>query len=229
MKHLLKRLYNMVYPPVSFPNNTALIGSYSQNGEDLVIDAILGCKQSGVYVDIGANHPVSLSNTKRFYDREWTGINIEPNPDLVAAFHDCRPRDINLNVGISDKEGVIPFYIITPHTLSTFDKQYATRVCRERGASITRAITIPVFTLRYILTRYLKGREIDFISIDTEGNDMKVLAGNDWMQFRPNLVLIETTGGYEKEIVAFMQAQHYTPVFRTAENAIFVRKDDGDM
>lgn len=47
--------------------------------EDNVLDWLTGYKKTGVYVDVGANHPDRMNNTKLFYERGWRGINIEPD------------------------------------------------------------------------------------------------------------------------------------------------------
>src|SRR3989344_293995 len=72
-----------------------LQNSYSQQGEDLIIDKLLVGKKKGFYVDVGAHDPVRFSNTKRFYDKGWSGINIDPNPWLIKKFQKQRDRDIN--------------------------------------------------------------------------------------------------------------------------------------
>ena len=55
--------------------------SYSQDGEDVVLLShfkhIKENMASGVYVDIGAHHPLRFNNTKIFYDLGWRGINID--------------------------------------------------------------------------------------------------------------------------------------------------------
>src|ERR1035437_2058923 len=81
--------------------------SYSQCGDDLNIDYVF--RWRGIahpsYIDIGANHPYSISNTAIFYENGCRGINVEANPQLIFVFQAARPDDINLNVGIGDKEG----------------------------------------------------------------------------------------------------------------------------
>lgn len=52
--------------------------SYAQNHEDIMLWRALKSVQNGFYVDVGANDPVLDSVTKLFYDRGWSGINIEP-------------------------------------------------------------------------------------------------------------------------------------------------------
>ena len=58
-------------------------GSFSQKGEDLIIERIIGNKEKGFYIDIGAHNPNVFNNTKRFYVKGWSGINIEPNLILI--------------------------------------------------------------------------------------------------------------------------------------------------
>ena len=86
------------------------INSYSQYQEDLIIDSYFKNKLKGSYVDIGAYDPNDLSNTKKFYLRGWSGINIDPNLSAIENFNQERDRDINLNIGISLIEGKEVFY-----------------------------------------------------------------------------------------------------------------------
>src|SRR3989339_633328 len=85
--------------------------SYSQTGEDIIIDFFLKEKKSGFYIDVGAYHPVNLSNTYKFYKRGWNGVNIEPNHNKLSLFKNQRTRDINLNIGIGQNETKSKFFI----------------------------------------------------------------------------------------------------------------------
>src|ERR1041384_3211716 len=82
-------------PALWRPGSQKLLVSYAQNFEDVLLHRIFGNLARGFYVDIGASDPMIGSVTKIFYDRGWSGINIEPSstfPRLAAA----RPRDVNL-------------------------------------------------------------------------------------------------------------------------------------
>src|SRR5690606_24607354 len=84
--------------------------SYAPNSEDVLLNRVFGSLPTGRYVHVGAGHTLYASLTKAFYDRGWSGINVEPGPyfaDLVAG----RPRDVNLEVAVSDREGEAPFYV----------------------------------------------------------------------------------------------------------------------
>jgi hypothetical protein len=59
--------------------------SYSQCGEDIIINFILTCLKidKPTYMDIGAHHPFRFSNTALFYEAGCHGINIEPDPTYL--------------------------------------------------------------------------------------------------------------------------------------------------
>ena len=200
--------------------NQKLVNSYSQTFEDLIIDGILK-KQKGFYIDIGANDPDHLSNTKRFYDIGWEGINIDPNPVSIQKFDYERKNDINLNVGIGNQNREMKFYELTYSSLSSFDKEMALYNSRRFNVKIEKEYFVKVIKLIDIYNTYVKEKEVDFISIDTEGYEMEVLKSNNWQIFRPKLILIET-GFAHKEIYEFLTKAKYAPVLYNGLNALFI-------
>lgn len=221
---LLNRFFfkNKVLKQTEIYVKSKVLKSFSQYNEDLMIDVILKCKKSGFYVDVGANHPENLSNTKRFYDRGWTGINIEPNPKLIELFKKNRSRDINLNIGIDKESGILPFYVMASDAGSSFDKQVAIDTGKPYGSEIVEVLDIPVLPLERVFSEHLNGREIDFMSIDTEGFDLRVLASNDWKRFRPSLILVETVFDAKREMHNFLTDKDYLLVFDNDTNSIYL-------
>lgn len=198
--------------------------SHSQYNEDLIIDAVLKCKEKGVYVDVGANHPDQLSNTKRFYDRGWHGINIEPNPQAYELIKSKRERDINLNIGVGEERGVCPFYSMSISTISSFDKESALKAGKHYKAKLEEVLEVPVLPLKEVFKEHLPGGKIDFMSVDTEGYDMNVLLSNDWERYRPTLIIIETNDTKEG-ISKFLADRGYELVFDNFTNAIYLEKN----
>lgn len=76
MFFLFSKVCNKLTDPYS-------ISSYSQFGEDRIIEAFFGTQGKGIYVDIGCNHPISYSNTWKLYLRGWNGVCVDPNPYLI--------------------------------------------------------------------------------------------------------------------------------------------------
>lgn len=167
--------------------------SFSQAREDLLLERALGVKISerkGFYIDIGACDPHELSNTKRFYEKGWTGINVEPNKLSHARFLKARPSDLNLNVGVGLQPGELVFYVMNPASLSTFSEEKA-KENEKLGYQITSRESVEVITLTDLFQRHVGDRVVDFMSIDAEGLDVSVLEGNDWSRWRPKAICIE--------------------------------------
>jgi FkbM family methyltransferase len=191
--------------------------SYSQAGEDYNIRNFFREKKNGFYVDVGAFHPLNVSNTCYFYTFEnWKGINIDPNPQSIEIFKKYRKRDINLNIGISSYNKELNYYILDyTSSMNTFNREGL----EEAGLldKIKEVKKISVMTLNEVLIKYLpKGQEIDFLNIDTEGMEIEVLESNDWQRFRPKLVVIESElqdlkDIFETRITKLMQSYNYEP------------------
>lgn len=165
--------------------------SFAQEGEDLIIAELLGPRQNGFYVDIGAYDPTRFSNTRYFYDRGWNGINIEPSPLALSKFKALRKRDINLNLGISDVTGNLEFYMFEEAALNTFQPERVKLLETTTPYRSTGKVQVPVRLLKDVLNEYAKGRKIDFMNIDVESHEMSVLHSNDWNKYRPAVLLVE--------------------------------------
>jgi uncharacterized membrane protein len=80
--------------------------SYAQNAEDVVLSRAFADQEFGLYVDIGAYHPVEDSVTLHFYERGWRGVNVEPDRELHALFVEARPRDTNLCAAVTAQPAI---------------------------------------------------------------------------------------------------------------------------
>ena len=146
--------------------------SYAQFGEDLLLRGFLGEKWSwnykGFWVDIGAHHPVQLSNTKLYSEVGWRGINVDASCEAIRAFRRSRRRDINVNVGIGKTSGTLDYYRMSLSPMNTFSKEFAEKAIAQ-GVKLLDVVKVPVITMKELLDRYLPmGQMIDFLSIDCE-------------------------------------------------------------
>lgn len=203
------------------------LGSYSQFNEDLIIDLLFKSKTNGFYLDVGANDPSFCNNTKRFYDKGWSGINIEPGKDAFERLCVCRPRDTNLNIGMGFAKGTLTFYqIIENSQLSTFDKKLATTTAAKFGLTVEE-IEIAIWQLVDVFEHYVMDKQVDFMSVDAEGLDLEVLQSNDWDRFRPTFVIVEIDKGY-RDIVGYMKYCNYILIYNNEHNGIFIDKKTSD-
>jgi len=201
--------------------------SYSQDGEDLVLRRIFDQQPTGFYIDVGAHHPKRFSNTYIFYKAGWRGINIEPNPAVKAVFASTRPRDIHVQVGISDQPSTLTYHEFDEPALNSFDGELVRWRLANTPYKVVRESAIPVERLDAVLARHLPpGQAIDFLSIDVEGLDFAVLRSNDWTLFRPKCVLIEALkssleSALRGEACVFLQGHGYELFAKTYNSLIF--------
>jgi len=202
--------------------------SYAQEGEDLVVNALLHEKTKGFYIDVGAHHPKRFSNTYFFYKLGWQGINIEPRPGSKTIFDRIRPRDINLEVPISLKEKELTYYIFNEPAINGFDKQLAEERDGKNGYKLIDKKKLVAKPLKRILAENLPNTiSIDFMSIDVEGMDLEVLESNDWSKFRPGLILVEDSNFNPCEcesskIYKFLSAIDYKFISKTFRTTFYM-------
>lgn len=167
--------------------------SYSQFGEDAVLQSMLK-KKSGVYVDVGAFHPILYSNTYALYRRGWRGIAIDPSPLSEKLFKLFRSRDTFVRCGVG-KEGTRTYYVYSERGYNTFDEAQARAREQIKRLTLLGKYETPVRPLSAILTEH-GVKNIDFLNVDAEGMDLEILKTHDWT-IHPEVIAVEGTIGGE--------------------------------
>lgn len=186
--------------------------SFSSAGEDMILRHLLGSdKMQGFYVDVGAFHPTLFSNTYFFYLNGWRGINVEARPGSKMLFDKVRPRDVNLEVGISGERGTMTYYFIGDDSpMNSFSPEFLRDI--KMLDQVKKEISIPTVPLADVLERHVPdGQAIDFMNVDVEGRDFEVLESNDWKRFRPRFIVVEDEGldPSQSQIVKMMSGHGY--------------------
>jgi FkbM family methyltransferase len=199
---------------------------FSQEGEDIILDKFFYEKQKGFYVDIGAHHPMRLSNTYKYYLKGWKGINVDAMPGSMDLFKQVRSRDVNLEIGVGQSKGVLPFYVFEQGTLNTFDVDNAKRL-QESGIKLKSMVNVPVMPLSVLLDKYLPaGQHIDFMSVDVEGLDYEVLCSNDWTKYKPTVLIVESIDAAIDQVLTsqihkMLVTKGYTYISKTFHSNIY--------
>ena len=84
----------------------------------MILNRFFERKRNGFYVDVGAHHPKRFSNTYTFYKKGWRGVNIDAMPGSMEKFKKIRPRDINLEFAISNKNGTLVYHMFNEPALN---------------------------------------------------------------------------------------------------------------
>jgi FkbM family methyltransferase len=199
-----------VYPTIEYCRDWCTLrrglmrGTFSQYAEDrFVLDYFNG--RPGFYIDVGANHPFRISNTYLLYLNGWSGITVEPMPQLGRKHRRYRPRDQYVNAGAGAEDGTMTLYNLVPSVLTTFDERIAEHHVRSGRALIASTPTIPVRTIASLCEDLHVDKTISFLNIDCEGFDLNVLRGVNWHSQKPTLVCVETAG-----VIANLEEHHTT-------------------
>lgn len=198
---------------------------YSQCGEDLILNRIFRDKTNGFYVDVGANNPYEQSNTHFFYKLGWKGINIDALPGSMKIFQRVRPRDINLEVPISDSEDTLQYHIFETSFFNSFAPE--PEILKSEKLISVKAINST--SLAKVFDAYVGTKVIDFMTVDVEGWDLNVLRSNNWDKYRPKVLIVEmldvpASKVNETEMAHYMLSIGYEFFCNTSTNALFFEK-----
>jgi FkbM family methyltransferase len=190
--------------------------SYSQCGEDLFIENFFKNKNYGTYLDIGAFNPIKFSNTLLLYKKGWKGINIDLNQTSIDLFNIFRPRDKNICAAISNKEEKVRVSIENLFSpLNTISLERSKKLSQNNIKK----------NLYYVKTKKINNlikNKFDFLNIDIEGLDFKVLKSIKLNFYKPKLICIEVLDKtITKELIKFLKNYGYIFVKKRGPSFFF--------
>lgn len=156
---------------------------YGQQGEDKILYELFKDQAEGFYVDVGASDGITFSNTYVFEKMGWDGVCIEPHPEEFVRLRLNRPNSLCLHAMAGEKIG---YGWLLPGNGGT-----------NRRVVDADPMTVPVAiaTLNFVLE--LLGRsQVDFVSVDAEFTDEKVIEGFNLDLYRPRVVVVEQDNAY---------------------------------
>lgn len=172
---------------------------YSQYKQDEFLNKVVfKGKTDGVFVDIGANDGISFSNTY-FFEKElkWTGVCFEP---LESAFQKLQANRTSINIkACASNEDKFDFFLsisgygeMLSGLKSKYDVRHLQRVyttIKEYGGTIEE-IEIKCIDINKVLESNLI-KNVDFISIDTEGNELEILKTINFEKIHVKAITVE--------------------------------------
>lgn len=159
--------------------------------------------ENGFYIEAGAYDGLLQSNTK-FLEEEynWTGMLIEPSPNIFKELNKNRPNNLNINKCL-----VNPWYSFKT-IKGSFDNGPMSSVNNIRKLENVKLIDVPCDTLENILD-YYEIKKIDFMTIDTEGYELEVLQGLNLLKYRPLYILIEVYETQKEILFQYLEDMNY--------------------
>jgi FkbM family methyltransferase len=148
-------------------------------------------KIGGYFVEFGAADGIVGSNTYSLEkDYAWRGILAEPNPDWHDGLLRNRRAAIDLRCVFKNTGSRVPFAATNVAALATI-AEYASCDGHARSRAAHRIVEVETVSLNDLLATHDAPREIDFISIDTEGSEYEIISGFDFGRWDVRLFAIE--------------------------------------
>ena len=145
--------------------------------------------KNGFFIECGANDGVNQSNTWYFEKKlNWHGILIEPVRNVFDQLKENRSKKNyffnNILTSFANKKKFIKMIYNNKDTLVTKSKY------KKNNNSFY--IKAKPKTLNRILNKIKAPKEIDFFSLDVEGDELNVLKGINFKKYCFHYILIET-------------------------------------
>ncbi len=154
--------------------------------EQALVRDFFGGDNAGYFVEVGANHPTEGSQTWHLEQAGWSGVLVEPQPDLAAFLVTSRKARV-FAVACSSPENAgqsLPLHVDGPRSALDRDRM-------SPGAQAAYVIVVPSRTLDSVLEEAEAPAPIDLLSVDVEGHEVEVLSGFDFDRWQPLLILVE--------------------------------------
>lgn len=191
--------------------------SFSQWNEDRDVWEFFGRARDGFFVEAGANHPITLSQTYLLETQGWKGVLVEPVPECVELLRQHRPRSKIFAKALGAPEQRGPLKIVIP------DGQTELAQALPEGEAVgdnSRVIETEVVTLDDVLEQAGCTR-LDYLSLDMEGMEIQAMRGLNFKKYQPRFILIEDRNeNLDKH--RFLRSQGYKIVFRRGSNNWYV-------
>lgn len=217
MKKVMKKLF-------PYLDIVSMSKCYSQEGEDLVLKRLFHSSFTGKYLDIGANHPKRYSNTYLLYKKGWTGVAIDPNPELKKLWKKMRPYDKFINAGVSSTTESMNYFYFKDNALNTFSTEKAQEIVIKHGEDILlRTEKIVMQKLDNLVSNEKK---FDLVTIDAEGMDETILKEIDFVRYGTQVVIVEATDlSIRNSIIEYLSSYSFELRSILYNSVIFVKKD----
>jgi FkbM family methyltransferase len=170
--------------------------AHGQILQDLWVLFELDLKSQGYFVEFGAYDGTAHSNSKLLEERfGWTGLLAEPNPEMADVLRRTRTANVDDRC-VWDRSGEKVDLLLTGDAELSTVVEYAGHDLHTatRQATAVRTVSVPTVSLDDLLDEHDAPTEFDFLSVDTEGTELRILRAFDFSRHRPRLVAVEHNG-----------------------------------
>jgi FkbM family methyltransferase len=195
---------------------------------DEVLRSYFPNKLNGVFFDVGAFEPVTISNSYHFEKNDWECYCFEANTQQIPLLKSVRKNVFNYAIADKDKDSV-SFHVVSNGTwtagFSAIDISEDYKKIFRGGIKSVTVITVPQKTLNTVIKQEIPIlNEIDIISIDVEGGEFNVLKGLDLNKYKPKVMVIENVTD-DLNIKNYLEEHGYKLDKQFSYNQYYVHKE----
>jgi FkbM family methyltransferase len=198
---------------------------------DNVLRDYFGENYVGTFFDVGAFHPITISNSYHFEKNDWTCYLFEANPNNIALLKEMRKNVFHYAISDEDKDS-IEFNVVTlrgdwtaSYSAITISEEYERIFGRVDPSCITK-VNVPLRTLNTIIKNEIPDlSRIDIMSIDIEGGEYNCLKGLDIEKYKPKVIVIEIADSQDKTISNYLKTFGYRLDKKVSYNEYYLADD----
>jgi FkbM family methyltransferase len=202
------------------------MNDYSQNGEGKIIAGYFKGK-TGRLLSIGENDGKTLSNVLHLIEAGWSADLVEPSPaafEKLKSLHQGNDKVRCHQFAISNYNGMASFHDSGSHLNNGDTSLLSTlnQADKDKWAASTEFKTIDVPVLEFGAFHFsIDSPQFDFISIDAEGEDVKILQQMNLRELGCKCLIVEHNSDRATELSIRSHAEYYglkKVLLRNAEN-----------
>ena len=186
------------------------VTSASQLGQDLWVLNRTGHKHDGFFVEFGAIDGIKHSNSYLLETRfEWRGICSEPHPQFFELLKRNRCC-ITDNACIAGATGTQVEFVLAGDLSGMQihgcnDQHHAERARHYAQGDM---ICLTTISLEDFLNRHNAPRQIDYLSVDTEGSEFEILQAFPFDQWDIQLLTVEHNFTEQRSLIRDLMCYH---------------------
>jgi FkbM family methyltransferase len=198
---------------------------HSEHGQDQwLVENVFGDKRDGIFVEAGALDGLMFSNTLHFaQEKGWAGALIEGLPHMLGCIQNNRPESTAIGCALSDKFGMAHFEVMLTGPIGWSGLCNDADSPRNRAApSWRRGEWVQTRALASVLSE-CGLHHVDYLSLDIEGDEFKVLSVFPFSDFDIDVIGIEDNAGGNADLRELLITNGYRHLARVGVDEMWRR------
>jgi FkbM family methyltransferase len=157
----------------------------SQQDEEQWLRAFFDNARSGFFAEVGVRQPARGSKTWTFEAAGWTGVLVEPQPEVAAFLVTARSAKVFAVACVAPDRAGEPLALRIAGPLPSIEVGPS-----SAAGSSNYVIMVPTRTLDDVLREAEAPGPLDLLALDAHGRELDALLGFDFERWRPRLIVI---------------------------------------